>query len=133
MPPHNDTWWHLRAGLEMIQTGGILTTERFSHTVFGAPLYHNHDWLAQLLFYGLFVAGGPWLLALFCAACGITAMVGAWRLVHGSSEARLGFLALMMVGSVSEWAIRPQVISLALFVLAVHLVTQERDRWLPLL
>jgi hypothetical protein len=32
----NDTWRHLRAGSEMIETGGILTLERFSHTVFGA-------------------------------------------------------------------------------------------------
>ena len=98
--------------------GGILPTERFSHTTFGTPLYHNHEWLTQLLFHGLFRAGGPLLLALFCAACVIAAVAGAWRLVQGSSEARFGFLALMMVGSVVEWAIRPQVISLAFFVIA---------------
>lgn len=133
MPPQNDTWWHLRAGREMIETRGILTTERFSHTAFGAPLYHNHEWLTQLLFYGLFVAGGPFLLALFCAACVVTAVAGAWSLVQGRSEFRFGFLALIMVGSVSEWAIRPQAISLALFMLAVHMVIKERDQWLPLL
>ena len=133
MPPQNDTWWHLRAGLEMIETGGILSTERFSHTAYGAPLFHNHEWLTQLLFYGLFRAGGPLLLAVFCAGCVIVSIAGAWRLVQGSVEARFGFLALMMVGSVTEWAIRPQVISLALFVLALHLVNKERDQWLPLL
>src|SRR5262249_25970205 len=133
MPPQNETWWPRRAGLEMINSGGILATERFSHTNFGAPLYHNHEWLTQLLFYGLFVAGGPVLLAVFCAACAVSAIAGAWRLVQGGPEARFGFLALMMVGCVVEGAIRPQVISLALFVVAVHLVLKGLDRWLPLL
>jgi hypothetical protein len=133
MPPQNDTWWHLRAGREMIETGNILSTERFSHTAFGTPLYHNHEWLTQLLFYGLFGLGGPPLLAVFCATCVIAAIAGAWRLVQGSWEVRLGCLVLLMLGSASGWAVRPQAISLALFVLAVHMVIKERDYWLPLL
>lgn len=135
MPAHNDTWWHLRAGLEMVKTGGILATESFSHTAFGAPLYHNHEWLSQLVFYGLYRTGGPFLLAVFGAACVIAAVGGAWRMVEGSAEARLGWLVLLLVGTVTEWAIRPQVISLALFVLALWLAASNRgrDRWLPVL
>jgi hypothetical protein len=135
MPPHNDTWWHLRAGLEMVKTGGILATESFSHTAYGTPLYHNHEWLSQLVFYGLYRMGGPLLLAAVGSACALGAVAGSWRMVEGSAEARLGWLMLLFVGTVSEWAIRPQVISLALFVLAIRLATSERgrDRWLPLL
>jgi hypothetical protein len=48
MPPHNDTWWHLRAGREMLRSGGILTTERFSHTPSERRLYHNHEWLMSI-------------------------------------------------------------------------------------
>jgi hypothetical protein len=135
MPPHNDTWWHLRAGLEMVRTGGILTTESFSHTAYGTPLYHNHEWLSQLVFYGLYQTGGALLLAVMGAACAIAAVAGSWTMVRGSAEASFGWLALLFIGTVSEWAIRPQVISLALFVLAIKLATSERghDRWLPLL
>jgi hypothetical protein len=135
MPPHNDTWWHLRAGLEMIKTGGILPAEVFSHTAFGAPLFHNHEWLSQLVFYGLYKAGGPLLLAAAGTACVIAAVAVCWGMVKGSAEARLGWLALLFVGTVTEWAIRPQVMSLALFALALKLATSDRgrDRWLPVL
>jgi hypothetical protein len=135
MPPHNDTWWHLRAGLEMVRTGGILATESFSHTAYGTPLYHNHEWVTQLLFYGLFLVGGPLLLAAAVTVSALAALVGAWKLVRGSADAKVGWLALLFLGTVPEWAIRPQVISLALFVLAIHLAVSTRghDRWLPVL
>src|SRR5215831_12582774 len=45
MPPQTDTWWHLRAGGEMVTTGRFLTTDQFAHTIYGAPLYHDHHWL----------------------------------------------------------------------------------------
>ena len=133
MPPHNDTWWHLRSGLEMVASGSILTTERLSHTAQGAPLYHNHEWLTQLIFHVLFMLGGPLLLAAAGAACVMAAVAGAWRLVEGSADARFVCLMLLLAGTTLAWAIRPQVISLSLFVLALHLATSDRDRWLPLL
>jgi hypothetical protein len=135
MPPHSDTWWHLRSGLEMVKTGGILTTETFSHTIFGIPLYLNHEWLSELIFYGLFRTGGPILLAAAGSACVIAAVAGAWRLLEGSGEAKFGWLLVLFLGTVTEWAVRPQVISLAFFVLAFHLVISPRNhaRWLPVL
>ena len=133
MPPHNDTWWHLRSGLEMVKTGSILTTEQLSHTVQGAPLYHNHEWLTQLIFHCLYNVGGPLLLAFVCATLAMSATAGAWRLVEGSADARFVGLGLLLAGTVMAWAIRPQVVSLLFFVVAIHLVTSDRDRWLPLL
>ena len=135
MPPHNDTWWHLRLGLEMIKAGRILTTENLSHTAYGTRLYLNHEWLSELIFYGLFRIGGALLLAASGAACVTAAIAGAWRLVKGSAEAKIGWLILLFLGTVPEWAIRPQVISLALFVLALHLALSPRGhvRWLPAL
>jgi hypothetical protein len=119
----------------MVSTGGILTTERFSHTVYGSPLYHNHEWLTQLVFFMVYQLGGSFLLAVLGAACAMTAIVGAWRLVAGPADTRFGWLIVLLLGTASEWAIRPQVISLAVFVLAVHLVLSDRkrDAWLPLL
>lgn len=133
MPPHNDTWWQLRAGADMVTSRGLLETEQFSHTAFGRPLFHNHEWLTQLIFYGLFSVGGPVLLALWCAVLAIGAIAAAHGLVRGSTEVRLAWLLLLLVGSTTEWAIRPQVLSLAILAGTLHLVERGKERWLPLL
>jgi hypothetical protein len=135
MPPHNDTWRDLRAGLEMFTSGRILTTETFSHTAYGTPLALIHEWVSQLLFFGIYHIAGPFLLALTGTACVMAAVAGAWHLVKGSTEARFGWLIVLFLGTVAEWAIRPQVISLALFVVALYLAISARghDKWLPLL
>ena len=134
MPPQTDTWWHLRAGREMVTAGRFLTTDQFAYTILGSPLHYDHHWLAQVVFFGLHRLGGPFLLAVFSAGCVLAAVVGAWRLARGSAEARFTWLIVLLVGTPSAWSIRPQVISLVMFVLACHLVLSDRKRdvWLPL-
>ena len=65
LPAQNDTFLHLRSGMQMWQTGSFLLTEPFSHTAYGAEL-HNHWWLTQLVFYGVHSLGGPFLLTHLC-------------------------------------------------------------------
>ena len=131
-PAQNDTWWHLRSGQQMWQTGAFLVTEPFSHTAYGAPL-NNHWWLSQLAFYGAHALGGPLLLTLLAGACALAAVAGSWLLIRGPWELRTGLLAWLVVVTVPEWSIRPQVISLALLVLMAHLVERNRLAWLPLI
>jgi hypothetical protein len=131
-PAQNDTWWHLRSGREMWETGSLLTTERFSHTAFGADL-QNYWWLSQLAFFALYTLGGPVLLTICAGACGYAAVFGSWRLMRGSWEVRLILLVFLMIATAPEWAVRPQVISLALLVLTAHAVVTDRSGWLPLL
>jgi hypothetical protein len=133
MPPQNDTWWHLRLGSEMVASGRIISREILSHTATGTALFHNHEWLTQLLFYGLLRVGGPFLLTVVCAVFVLTAVLGAWRLVQGSADLRFVFLAVLMYGTATAWTIRPQVVSMALFVIAIHLIVKDREGWLPLL
>jgi hypothetical protein len=47
----SDLWWHLAAGREIIQTGTLWLVDDWSFTELGSP-WHNHEWLADLLFYG---------------------------------------------------------------------------------
>ena len=115
----------------MWDTGAFLRTEPFSHTALGRE-FHNYWWLSQLTFYVLFTWGGPLLLTLFAGACAFVAVYGSWRLMRGSWEARLVLLLFLMIGTAPEWAVRPQVISLALMVLAAYLVVNDRTVWLPL-
>ena len=130
-PAQNDTWWHLGSGREMWRTGSLLHTEPFSHTAFGAEL-HNDWWLSQLLFYGLFSLGGPMLLTAFAGACAFAAVAGSWRLARASWEVRLLLLFFLALITPPEWAVRPQVLSLALLVLAAYLIRSDRVVWLPL-
>jgi hypothetical protein len=130
VPAQNDTWWHLRSGLEIWQSQSFLVTERFSHTAFGAPL-NNHWWLSQLLFYAVHALGGPILLTLVAGGCAYAAVYGSWRLARGSVDVRTTLLVFLIVATAPEWSIRPQVISLALLVLSAHLIDRDRAAWLP--
>jgi hypothetical protein len=132
-PAQNDTWWHLRSGQEMWQTGSLLRTEPFSHTAFQAE-FRNYWWLSQLTFYALFRWGGPMLLTVFAGACALAAVYGSWRLMRRAAwEVRLTLLLFLIVATAPEWAVRPQVISLVLVVVSVYLLLNDRSGWLPLL
>jgi hypothetical protein len=131
LPAQNDTFLHLRSGRLMWETGSFLLTEPFSHTAYGAEL-HNHWWLTQLVFYGVHSLGGPFLLTIFAGACALAAVAGSWRLVRGTWDVRVVLLAWLAIATAPSWAIRPQVISLALLVLVLHLIALNRLHWLPL-
>jgi hypothetical protein len=131
LPAQNDTFLHLRSGMQMWQTGGFLLTEPFSHTAYGTEL-NNHWWLTQLVFYGAHSLGGPFLVTVVAGACALAAVAGSWRLVRCGWELRMVLLAWLAVATAPSWAIRPQVISLALLVVVLHLIARNRIWWIPL-
>lgn len=53
-----DFWWHITAGKMMWQQGGLIETEPFAYTRAGLPYVATHEWLAQLLLYAAYAAGG---------------------------------------------------------------------------
>jgi hypothetical protein len=132
IPPETDTFFHLRTGQTIWESGSLPTTEPFSHTFHGRP-WLNHEWLSQLVFYGLYALGGPFLLTIVCGSCALIAVLASWRLTRGASEVRLVLLLSLLILTPSEWAVRPQALSLALLMLAMWLVLRDRILWLPLL
>ncbi|HVN54277.1 MAG TPA: hypothetical protein VMT46_08100, partial [Anaerolineaceae bacterium] len=56
-PMDTDLWWHLRAGENTLASGQITLVDTFSYTRAGAP-WTNHSWLAQVLMFWVFRAGG---------------------------------------------------------------------------
>jgi len=42
-----DTFWHIKAGLTMLEQGSLLTKDIFSHTAYGMP-WTAHEWLAEI-------------------------------------------------------------------------------------
>ena len=66
-PMQSDTWWQLRAGKDMWLSRSVLLHDVYSHTASGA-FWLNHEWLAEVIFFGLYSRGGLAMVTVFCAA-----------------------------------------------------------------
>lgn len=130
IPVHNDTWWHLRAGHDMLATGSVLLTDTYSHTVPGGH-WPNYEWLGEVAFALAHRAGGMPLLTLLCAA----AIAGGVAFVYASMEERGLWtpllLATIAAGATHTWSVRPQAFSLLLLGLTLWLTARRHWRWLP--
>jgi hypothetical protein len=130
----SDTWWQLRSGQLIVETGRIWTVDPFSSTVRGG-YWPNHEWLAEVLFYVGYTLGGLPLLLLACATLITLSWCGIYALCDGAPRFRA--IALLL-GSTSHeilWGVRPHVFSLMLLVVALLLIPGRRRHWLypPLL
>jgi hypothetical protein len=118
-----DFWWHLRSGQWMVENRAIPHADPFSFTNEGKA-WIAHEWLAELLIYGLYRLGGFGLLILAFAAI-LTATFG---LVYLRSPARpyaAGFALLLgALASAPTWGVRPQMLTYLFF--ALFLVLLDR-------
>jgi len=129
-PP--DTYWHLRAGQEIWQTGHVPLIDHYSYTANGHA-WPNHEWLWQALSYALYRCGGFPLLVAGGAAIVTGGVAVMWRLMVGPPAVR-GLLLLVGLPLVSlSWSLRPQLITQLLLLVLLWLVIHERYRWLPFL
>src|SRR5579862_2117761 len=78
-PTQTDTWWHLRSGQDTLANGYPTLRDTYSHTVYGR-FWPNLEWLGEVLFYGLFRAGGSVLLTAGCALMMVATWALCWRL-----------------------------------------------------
>jgi hypothetical protein len=128
-PMASDTWWQLRAGADMWASGRVLLTDTYSHTAAGA-FWPNHEWLSQVIFFGVYRLGGLPLLSLFAAALIVTAWIITWHLAGGPVLRRLAILLPALVPASEHWAPRPHAFSLLFLPLAVWLILRRRYFWL---
>jgi hypothetical protein len=99
------TFWHIRAGELMIDSGSLLTSDPYSYTFGGQP-WTPFEWLGEIGMAAMFRVGGFDLLLL--AASTLIAGMYAWL---GSRIARTGL----------HWAVALCVTGLALAAAASHL------------
>jgi hypothetical protein len=128
-PMASDTWWQLRAGADMWTSRHVLLTDTYSHTAYGT-FWPNHEWLSQVIFYGLFRVGGLPLLSLFSATVIAAGWGVTWYLTDGPVLQRLLILLPALVPASEHWAPRPHAFSLFFLPVAVVLVTKRRYFWL---
>jgi hypothetical protein len=131
-PMQTDTWWQLRAGRDMWASGHILLTDTYSHTAAGA-FWVNHEWLAEVVFYGLYRLGGLGLLTIFCAGLIAAGWMFSWSLRHGPARPAFVLFLAALVSSAGWWEPRPHAFSLLFIPLMLFLLVRRRDVWLPAL
>lgn len=139
-----DIWWHLATGRLIAGGGGIPRSDPFSFTARGAE-WIDHEWLFQLIVYGLERLGGPPALVLAKVALILATACVVYRFVRretGLPPAAAGLLvAPFALAGRDRFIVRPELFTL--FFCAVLLDALFRSRrqrptvgdlwWVPLL
>lgn len=112
-----DFWLHVNTGRSIWQTASLAGRDQFTCTIAGSEVV-NQNWLAELLTYGLYRAGGFELCqfmagACYAAAIGLITRLSLLRSGDAQAAAIAGFAGLAL--AVSNFGIRPQAISTLLF------------------
>jgi tetratricopeptide (TPR) repeat protein len=77
--PAADTWWMLKTGEVIVNSGEIPHYEMFSHTAENLP-WLNHEWLAAAIFYIIYAVGNLKLLYIFTALIILSVFFVTFRL-----------------------------------------------------
>ncbi|MEX2299580.1 MAG: hypothetical protein WD733_01515 [Bryobacterales bacterium] len=146
-----DFWWHLKTGQYIFETRSLPAPDPFSYTTdLGAPSYEGeqqvrqfnltHEWLAQLLLFVVYEAGGFPLLALWkglllSAFCAIAGYLAAWRSGNFFVGLAAAFAGMPVVKLFA--ADRPPLLTFLLVAVFVLILEKyfagEWDRWVWLL
>jgi hypothetical protein len=108
-----DLWWHLRTGQLIIQNQKVFHTDPYSFTRFGQP-WVDHEWLSQVLIFGLYrLAGWSGLIVGFGAVIAAAFLVVFLRCPGRPYLA--GVITLLgAFASAPSWGVRPQMLTLLL-------------------
>jgi hypothetical protein len=108
-----DVWWHLKTGELILQTHHIFHADPYSFTHAGQP-WVNHEWLSEVLLYGLYcLTGNSGLIVLFAAVTALAFFL-AYRRCAGPPYLAALFTVWGAAASASIWGVRPQIFSLLL-------------------
>ncbi len=133
----HDSWWHLKSG-KVISESGLPGKDPLNFRAAGYD-WHNHEWLAQVAFYRIWMAGeragigGYKLLVLFVGTCIWAAYAIlfwlAMRLTRNPTLALLIIIVAIGVGRRTFYP-RPPVVSYVFLAGLVALLTAWSEGWL---
>lgn len=125
----NDFWWHLKAGEIMWKSGSLIHIEPFSHVLAGQPYTSSHEWLAQLVFYGVFQMGGVTasilLRGLLIAAAAVTLLCIDRR----SAFMTAPVIIIVLYAFRASFMVRPQLFTILLLCLTLFLIFRYIQRF----
>lgn len=110
---NNDLWWHLAAGRWMVANHAFPGNDPFSFTHFKAPWIDN-EWLSEIVFYGVWIAGGNSALLVFRAFL-FFALLMVLKTFFSQARTPSSFLPAAASGvalSYGWWELRPSVFSI---------------------
>jgi hypothetical protein len=130
-----DLWWHLRTGQLILENHRLFHVDPYSFTKLGHP-WVDHEWLSQIIIYGLYRIGG-WgsLIAAFAALIAL-----AFFMVFLRSKGQPYVAGTMTVwgavASVPSFGVRPQIFTLFLASLLLFILERSQERvrllwWTP--
>jgi len=128
-----DFWHHLARGRVIVTQGDILNHDIFTYTVPGQG-FQDANWLTQVIYYGLFSAGGLPLVQ-FVNSLTLAVVLGilVWFCWRVSGSVRLAALlgGFTFFGIWQVLVIRPQTFSLLLFIILYGVLDASARRpWL---
>jgi hypothetical protein len=132
-----DVWWHLRTGQLIIETHSTFHTDPYSFTRFGQP-WVDHEWLSQVVMFGLYwLAGWGGLIVAFGAVIATAFMVVFLRCPGRPYVAGITTL-LGAFASAPSWGVRPQMFTLLLAGVLLLILERSYERpkllwWMPAL
>jgi hypothetical protein len=132
MPAVADTYWHLRAGQDIVATGTVSLVDRYSYTARGDE-WPDHEWLWQLASFGAHALGGMPLLTAFAAGLVVAALAIAHHLAVGPWPTRALLFTLTVPFTRTGWAVRPQAFTLLALVAVLALTARRRLVFVPLI
>ena len=127
-----DFWWHLRTGQVIFETRAIPHADPFSFTNQGKT-WVAHEWLSEILLYGIYRIGGYGLLILtFAAIITATFLLVYLRSVVTTNASLRPYIAgfALLLGALATaptWGVRPQMISYLLFALFLFLLDRYAE------
>ena len=129
-----DTFWHIRTGRDIWETGRFPVTDSYSHSYFGQP-WIAKEWLAQLLLFAAHAIGG-WnaVIALAILSIAATGALSFYYLSLRLNPLLAIVLALVAVFASSQtYLARPHVLAFPILVLwTEHIMrASEKDRAPP--
>ena len=123
-----DTFWHLAAGQWMLDHGGVLRTDVFSHTAAGRS-WNTHEWLAEVLMALAYRAGG-WSGVVILAGLAAAGAMAALAHRLGRSLAPLSLACVLVLAfacMAPSLLVRPHLLALPLLVVWTIGLLQARD------
>lgn len=130
----HDTLMHIKAGRVMLEQGGLLTRDIFSHTAPGAP-WTAHEWLAEILMGALHqLAGLPGVVLFYC----LLAALSFWLLFRLASRIAGDWLAFFAVSvalllAARHLLARPHIFTWFFGVLTLFILLRGKNRHLYVL
>ncbi len=116
-----DFWWHLRTGQYIVDTRSIPRQDVFSYTLPDQP-WITHEWLTEVLIYGIYSISGQEGLILAFAAI----ITGAFALLYLQCPGRpyLAAFAVILAALTSAitWGVRPQMLSLLMCAVFLYIL-----------